>query len=60
MAYNMGANWGSPRPEKRDKMEGFWLYDIAQAGEWAVTNTIKAGAISTLTGGLFSVDDLFD
>jgi hypothetical protein len=60
MAYNLGANWGSYQPEKRDKMEGFWLYDMAQAGEWAVTNTIKAGAISTLTGGLFSVDDLFD
>jgi hypothetical protein len=60
MAYNLGANWGSGYPEKRDKMEGFWLYDMAQAGEWAITNTFKAGIVNTLTGGVFSLGDLFE
>jgi len=60
MAYNMGANWGTPSVEKRDKMEGFYLYDMAVAGEFVVRNTVKAGIVNTLTGGLFSVGDLFD
>jgi len=60
MAYNLGANWGSPQLEKRDKMEGFYLYDMAVAGEFVARNTIKAGIVNTLTAGVFSAGDLFD
>jgi hypothetical protein len=60
MAYNLGANWGSPKVEKRDKMEGFYLYDMAVAGEFVARNTVKAGIVNTLTAGLFSAGDLFD
>jgi hypothetical protein len=60
MAYNLGASWGKPEYQKRDKMEGFWLYDLAATGEYVVKNTVKAGIINTMTAGLFSAGDLFD
>jgi hypothetical protein len=56
MVYNLGSN----RPEDgqpRDKMEGFWLYDLASAGEYVVRQTAKAGIISTLTGGVYDAAD---
>ena len=55
MVYNLGTN--RSRSGKRDKMEGFWLYDLGTAGEYVVRQTVKAGIISTLTGGVFDAAD---
>ena len=55
MVYNLGTNRSTSKD--RDKMEGFWLYDLATAGEWVIRNTAKAGIISTLTGGVFDAAD---
>jgi hypothetical protein len=55
MVYNLGTNRSSSKD--RDKMEGFWLYDLATAGEYVVRQTVKAGIISTLTGGVFDAAD---
>ena len=59
MVYNLGSN----RPEDgepRDKMEGFWLYDLASAGEYVIRQTAKAGIISTLTGGALDASSAVD
>ena len=60
MAYNLGASWGKPEYQKRDKGEGFFQYDVLRTGEYVVKNTLKAGIINTMTAGLFSAGDLFD
>ena len=60
MAYNLGANWGSQEkdPVIKANPEGFWLYDIASATEWTVKQTMKAGIVNVLTGGMFTAGDL--
>lgn len=59
MAYNLGTNWGAgEEPVIKANPEGFWLYDVATAGEWVAKQTVKAGIINVLTGGMLSAGDI--
>lgn len=58
MLYNLGTNPSTDYEKPTDGMEsGFGIYDAAKAGHWAVKNTVKAGIVSTLTGGVFDAAD---
>lgn len=60
MAYNLSQNWGNhdQEPVIKAKPDGFWLYDVATAGEWVAKQTVKAGIINVLTGGFFDAGDV--
>lgn len=58
MVYNLSSGSPGDYSKPKDGMEtGFGIFDLGTAGEYVIRQTVKAGIISALTGGVFDAAD---